>query len=118
MQCTPWSIAWINASTFCRAFSSTVYLPTDVPRPAAQYCTAVYCLCLQIWQGFFFYYFLATWLLLNVWAIYGVAAYHNKNGNAVSTKAREQLFHGVSTQARTKCRMLLCLLLQPLRPTA
>jgi hypothetical protein len=32
----------------------------------------------QIWNGTFFYYFLATWIMLNVWAIYGLVAYWNQ----------------------------------------
>lgn len=34
-----------------------------------------------MWQGSFFYYFVATWIMLNVWAIYGLAAYYGQNGN-------------------------------------
>ncbi|KAG2447201.1 hypothetical protein HYH02_007942 [Chlamydomonas schloesseri] len=35
----------------------------------------------MVWQGSFFYYFVATWIMLNVWAIYGLAAYYGQNGN-------------------------------------
>ncbi|KAG2444461.1 hypothetical protein HXX76_001213 [Chlamydomonas incerta] len=35
----------------------------------------------MVWQGSFFYYFLATWIMLDVWAIYGLVAYWGQNGN-------------------------------------
>ncbi|KAG2493669.1 hypothetical protein HYH03_008183 [Edaphochlamys debaryana] len=36
----------------------------------------------QVWQGTFFYYFVATWIMLNCWAIYGLVAYSNQYGNS------------------------------------
>ncbi|GIL60234.1 hypothetical protein Vafri_14873 [Volvox africanus] len=36
----------------------------------------------QPWSTIFFYYFLATWAIMNAWAIYGVAKYYNKDGNS------------------------------------
>ncbi|GIL80423.1 hypothetical protein Vretimale_16125 [Volvox reticuliferus] len=36
----------------------------------------------QPWNTVFFYYFIATWVIMNAWAIYGVAKFYNKDGNS------------------------------------
>ncbi|KXZ44493.1 hypothetical protein GPECTOR_67g334 [Gonium pectorale] len=33
------------------------------------------------WNSVFFFYFIGTWVLMNAWAIYGLAKYYNKDGN-------------------------------------
>ncbi len=37
----------------------------------------------MIWQGWFFYYFVATWILLNIWSIWGIVKFWDMVGGWV-----------------------------------
>lgn len=42
---------------------------------------------MQVWQGAFFYYFIAFWIMLDAWALYGVIAYWGDQGKGADTQS-------------------------------
>ncbi|GFH12655.1 uncharacterized protein HaLaN_08382, partial [Haematococcus lacustris] len=32
----------------------------------------------KVWQGLFFYYFVATWILLNIWCVHGIVNFRDQ----------------------------------------
>ncbi len=64
-----------------------------------------------MWQGSFFYYFVATWVMLNVWAIYGLVAYYGQNGNTGADPTSLSTFIVVNLQTMQlliQVRMWMC----------